>query len=66
MKSSTLGNILYDKFIISFPQLMEISLIYGNDNFKEVMEIINRVLEIQPKYMADVKKSSAFICEVIV
>ncbi|XP_054269599.1 activating signal cointegrator 1 complex subunit 2 [Macrosteles quadrilineatus] len=64
MKPSTLGKILYDNFVISFPQLMEISLIYVNDNFKEVSALINRVLKIQPKYMNDIKKSSAFMCEV--
>lgn len=64
MRSSTLGNILYDNFVISIPQLMEISSIYSHENFKEVSQLITRVLEAQPKYIYDIEKSTRFIGEV--
>ncbi|KAG8298215.1 Activating signal cointegrator 1 complex subunit 2 [Homalodisca vitripennis] len=64
MKKTTLGSILYNNFIISLPQLMEVSVIYASDNFKDVTELIDRVFEAQPKYMNDLEKSVPFICEV--
>lgn len=66
MKSSTLGNIIYDNFVISIPQLMEICLIYAHENFKEVKDLIKRVLDIQPKYISDIEKSTPFISKVSV
>ncbi|XP_046674784.1 activating signal cointegrator 1 complex subunit 2 [Homalodisca vitripennis] len=65
MKKTTLGSILYNNFIISLPQLMEVSVIYASDNFKDVTELIDRVFEAQPKYMNDLEKSVPFICEVM-
>uniref|UniRef100_A0A1B6LZ56 CUE domain-containing protein n=1 Tax=Graphocephala atropunctata TaxID=36148 RepID=A0A1B6LZ56_9HEMI len=64
MKKTTLGSILYNHFIISLPQLMEVSVIYANDNFKDVTELIDRVIEAQPKYINDIAKSAPFIFEV--
>lgn len=64
MKRTTLGSILYDNFIVSLPQLMEICLIYANDNFKEVVDLVNNIIEMQSKYVDDIEKSTSFICEV--
>lgn len=65
MKSATLGSIIYNNFIVSLPQLMEICLIYANDNFKEVFDLANKIIELQSKYIDDIEKSTSFICEVI-
>lgn len=64
MKRTTLGSILYNNFIVSLPQLMEICLIYANDNFKEVVDLVNNIIEMQSKYVDDIEKSTSFICEV--
>lgn len=64
MKSNTLGNILYDNFIISIPQLMDICSIYAHENFEEVKQLIKHVINIQPKYICDIEKSIPFISKV--
>lgn len=64
MNPSYLGNLLYEKFIISIPTLMDLCQQYGKSNKKVVEKIVNTVFTLEPRYCADLEEVVRFLIQV--
>jgi activating signal cointegrator complex subunit 2 len=58
------GNLIYDNYVFTIPMILDISMLYGRENRAQVLQIIDTVFQVQPKYQEDLEKSVHFICKV--
>lgn len=65
MREKTLGNILYDNYLITVPILFDMCVVYGKDNQHEVSQIVHKIFRVQPLYEDDLNKSIDFMPKVL-
>lgn len=61
MTKKQLADVLYDKFLITVPMIIDILVVYGTDNSHIIRRMLETVLTIQPKYKHDLKDGLNFL-----
>lgn len=61
MTKEQLGDILYDKYLITVPMIFDLIAIYGHENANILRRLIETILKIQPKYRNDLKDGLNFL-----
>lgn len=61
MTKEQLGDILYDKYLITVPLIFDLLVIYGSENAHIVQKMLETILKIQPKYRNDLKDGLKFL-----
>uniref|UniRef100_A0A1B6E5A1 CUE domain-containing protein n=1 Tax=Clastoptera arizonana TaxID=38151 RepID=A0A1B6E5A1_9HEMI len=64
IREETLGQYLYDNYIITMPFLLDVSLLYGKENNIIINQFISNIFRYQPKYLEDLKVMAEFIIKV--
>lgn len=59
------GVLLYDRFLITVPIMLDLSQLYGRENPKIVAKIIKRAVKLQPLYKNDFIAAAQFLSEII-
>ncbi|KAJ8686407.1 hypothetical protein QAD02_022201 [Eretmocerus hayati] len=57
------ASLIYNKYLVSVPILMDLCQHYGRDNRKTVEKIVNTAFKIQPLYEKDTEKAATFLVE---
>jgi activating signal cointegrator complex subunit 2 len=58
------GKLIYDNYVFTIPMILDICMLYGRENRAQVLQIIDTLFQVQPKYQEDLEKSVHFICKV--
>lgn len=48
------AQILYDRWLLDVPKLLDLAAIYGSDNAKLLQQLLQQVFKVQPQYARDV------------
>lgn len=59
------GSLIYDKFLITIPTLMDLAQLYGRDNERIVSQIIKRAFKSQELYNEDLKMTVECTCQLL-
>ncbi|XP_067006112.2 activating signal cointegrator 1 complex subunit 2 isoform X1 [Anabrus simplex] len=65
MTPKLLGELIYNNYIFTIPVLIDLCLIYGQENRQQLMKIINTVFEVQPQYQCDLAKSIGYFTQAL-
>ncbi|XP_053661190.1 activating signal cointegrator 1 complex subunit 2 [Anopheles marshallii] len=61
MEPEFYGKLVYKHFIITVPFLFDLISIYSRDNIAEISRIIEFILNLQPKYIQDLKQGISYL-----
>jgi hypothetical protein len=60
-----LGKLLYDNYLLDVPTMLDLSLLFGHGSTANTLaQSLNRVLELQPKFMGDLESAAQMLAKV--
>lgn len=56
MSDEKYASLLYENFVISVPMMLDICVVYGHSNPKEVRNLLDYIFTVQPFYKEDLQR----------
>ena len=66
MEPEFYGKLVYKHFIVTVPFLFDLISVYSRDNDAQIARILDTVLQLQPKYIQDLKHGLSYLLNVSV